>query len=433
MASNESGSPARGRHSQQAVKQRIAQEEALLAEERQYAREALLAAQERGEFSIPHARRSRKGIVIVLVLLALAAAAFFGRGYIADFAHSIGVDLPFLQVQDKGASDEVGQGGAGQDGKQEAAQSSAADSSASASTDGKASSGAAGQASSASAASADSSTGKADAGSSSSSQKAAFNISQADSTAIPRTEAFGGFSINPAADAPIPSATAREAIQNAYRDIEGNGACAFVFVDLQSGRGICYNAGTELYSASSFKAPYAYYLLSNAEQGAYLSDDDRSNLEAALTESDNDAYDALHYARDTQDYYDWLSSRGVTDDPALGFYPDVSAATMTQLWLEVTQFLDAGSDEANWLKEMLGNTRVSFVRDGLDGTGAQVWNKGGWITDEDKTAVNDAGLIEVDGQRYLVVILTEQVNSGEAQTRVGTLARALFDARSALA
>ena len=391
MAPNESGSPTRGRHSKQAVRERIAREEALLAEERQYAREAFQAAQERGEITIPRAKKSHKGIVILLLLLALALAAFFGRSYIAEFAHSHGLNIPFLTAQS--AED------------QSPATSSA---SSSASAD------------------ASTSTKPANAG--------PFDIAQADFSAIPKTTAFGGFSLNPNTDAPIPSATAREAIQHAFEDIEAMGPCSFVFLDMKSGRGISYNAGAEFASSGAFDALYAYYLMDNAEKGALLSDDDRANLEAALVESNSGAYEALHHSHDTQDYNNWLAAHGVANIPEGSFSPNVSAATMAHLWLELSQYLNSGSDEANQLKELLERTDGSFIRAGLDGTGSQAWTKGGQADGEGAMALNDAGTIEADDSTfYLMVVLTEQDGSDEAKERAATLARALYDARSALA
>ena len=421
MAPNDPGAPARGRHSQQAVKQRQAADEARLKEERAHAREALRAAQERGDISIPRSRRPRKGLIVFLVLIVLAAAAFFARAQIADFARNAGIPLPFLapaQTQEAASSENapVASSGAG---------------SAGASSTQRASSTASHSASTSSAAASSRPVGAA----------SAFDIAEANLAGIPRTEAFGGFSLDAEAEAPIPSPTAREAIGAAYAAIEESADCAFVILNLKTGRGMCYNSGTPVYSASAFKAPYAYYLLANAEQGALLSEDDRGNLEAALVDSDNDAYDALHYAHDTQDYYDWLASRGITSDPAESFYPRIDAATMAQLWCETYLYLESNSDEAAWLKDALGRASVSFIRNGLSegegeaaDSGIKVWSKGGWISDEDGTAVNDAGIVQdQDGNEYVMVVLTSQDNGGEAQQRVATLARALFDARGALA
>ena len=422
MAPNDTGSPVRGRHSQQAVKQRQAEEAARLQEEREHAHEALRAAQERGDISIPRRRTSHKWIVVLLVLAALALGVFFCRSYIADFAHSRGIDIPFLAGSHASSENPSGTSSGAQAGSSSGSQASTAQASSQASAKASASSAAhSNQAPSATS------------GSGASAPAASFDLATANLSAIPRSEGFGGFSLAAGAEAPIPTPSARDAIGTAYADIEDAGDCGFVFMNLKTGRGLCYNSGTPIYSASAFKAPYVYYLLANAEQGALLSDDDRANIEAALVNSDNDAYDALHYAHDTQDYYSWLASHGVTDDPYYGFYPNIDAATMAQLWCEVYQYLESGTDEAKWMKDLLAHTSVSFIRDGLADDDVTVWDKGGWISDEDGTAVNDAGVVEgADGSRYVMVVLTGQDNGGESQRRVGALAKALYDARGAL-
>ena len=403
MAPYDSDANPHGRHSQQAVEARQAQERERLAQEQQYARETLLAAQDRADIKIPHHRKSYVGLVLLLILIALALALFFGRNAIAQFAQEHGISLPFLTTQTQELQTSHSSSSLGAESKGNSSSSAAFSSSSSPAH-------------------------------SSSGSSTRFTLTPANLADIPRTKAFGGFSLDPQAQAPIPSSSAREAIENAYADIEATGECAFVFLDVQSGRGMAYNAGQQMSSAGVFKAPYAYYLLSNAEQGALFSDDDRNNVKLAITQSDNDAYDALHYARDTQDYYNWLESHGITDDSPSGFYPSLDAATMTQLWFELNQYLVSDSKEAAWLKDELSHSDVSFIRKALDGTESKVWNQGGWTTDKDDTALNDAGIIESsDGKRYLMVILTSQKNSDEAQAKMSTLARALFDARSALA
>ena len=47
-------------------------------------------------------------------------------------------------------------------------------------------------------------------------------------------------------------------------------------------------------------------------------------------------------------------------------------------------------------------------------------------------SVTDAGLISVDGQVYLMAIVTNQPDGDTSEQNVRDLARALFDARSTL-
>ena len=56
-------------------------------------------------------------------------------------------------------------------------------------------------------------------------------------------------------------------------------------------------------------------------------------------------------------------------------------------------------------------------------------NKAGWIDEEEYLSVTDAGIIETPERTYIMVIETSQLDGGDAEANVATLARALFDAR----
>ena len=260
-----------------------------------------------------------------------------------------------------------------------------------------------------------------------------LDLPTADFSAIPSDTTLAAFSLNPAASSPTIDLDARIAIDSAVGAITQDNECAFVFVDLVSGKGYSLNADQEFYTASSFKAPYAFYLLQRADNGAELSESDRDNIHASITYSDNDAYDSLHYKYDNQEFYDWLESHGITQDPAFGWYPNTSPKKMASLWCEMFQYVMAGSENARWLQETTSNTSTSFIRTGLEESGASVWNKGGWITDYDVSAVCDAGIIRSqDGRDYLMVIMTDQPDGGASYERIAALTQALFLARNSL-
>ena len=261
-----------------------------------------------------------------------------------------------------------------------------------------------------------------------------LDLATADFSTIPGDATLTGFTINPAARAPEIGLDARVAIDGATGAITQENECSFVFLDLTSGKGYCQNADQEFYTASSFKAPYAFYLLQRSENGEELSESDRENIHAAITWSDNDSYDSLHYKYDDQEFYDWLASHGITQDPAYGWYPNTSAKKMASLWSEMFQYVMSGSENAQWLLETTSSTSTSFIRTGLEDSGASVWNKGGWISDSDVSAVCDAGIVRSsDGRDYLMVIMTDQDDGGTSYERVSALAQALYDARDGLA
>lgn len=233
--------------------------------------------------------------------------------------------------------------------------------------------------------------------------------------------------------------------------IEERGDCGFVFFDVSNGHGFAYNAGEEMYIASSAKAPFACYLLSS---GADLSEYDRQNIEWAIVDSENEAFEDVYMSHIGEGYIDWMSHHGVYHDNYYGdFYPPMSARSLASIWADILLYTQGGSSDGAWLGSLLSSTTVSFIRDGLSGTGAEVMNKAGWINegagagyyeDEDSDeggwwyetmeyrAVADAAIVESDGNTYLMAIVTSQPDSDSAEANVSELARALFDLRSLL-
>ena len=110
----------------------------------------------------------------------------------------------------------------------------------------------------------------------------------------------------------------------------------------------------------------------------------------------------------------------------------MSARSLASFWAEILTYVQGGSDDAKWLAGLLGSTSTSFIRDGLQGTGANVINKGGWIAEEGYASVSDAAIIEFDGHVYIMAIVTEEADWSETESNVTNLARALFDARDLL-
>lgn len=180
-------------------------------------------------------------------------------------------------------------------------------------------------------------------------------------------------------DEPLPSfdTAQRQAISRAVDRVEENGSCSFVFMDLQSGRGLASNADATVYSASSIKAPFVYYILSSAEaDGDELSDDVRQSIESAIVNSDNDAYARLHELYEDDAYHAWATERGI-DDEEDSNYAIISARSMAAVWSEIEEYCNGGSELGAWFKQLLGETTSSFIRNGLDGsTSAQAPGQG---------------------------------------------------------
>lgn len=169
-----------------------------------------------------------------------------------------------------------------------------------------------------------------------------------------------------------------------------------------------------------------------------------ADIEDVILYSDNDAFDELCSVYYTPEYIEWLSRYGIEQDPASenGPYPNVSAESMSWFWGEFAAYLDQDDDAARAVSELLRNTEISFIRDAFTDDGgavsADVRNKAGWIAEESYeddiaeyyyygvNSTSDCGIIEKDGKRYILAIMTEQPFSDAAAADVSALVEALF-------
>ena len=169
-----------------------------------------------------------------------------------------------------------------------------------------------------------------------------------------------------------------------------------------------------------------------------------ADIENVILYSDNDAFDELCFTYYTSEYIEWLAQYGIEHDFASenGPYPDASAESMSWFWGEFAAYLDQDDDAARAVSELLRNTEVSFIRDAFtDEEGfvsADVRNKAGWIAEESYeddvaeyyyygvNSTSDCGIIEKDGKRYILAVMTEQPFSDAAASDVSALVEALF-------
>ena len=250
---------------------------------------------------------------------------------------------------------------------------------------------------------------------------------------ISSNEQIAGISLDERRSTPLLSKKDNKAIQSAIDAIRDNQAdCGFLFVDMDSGKGVAFNIDYQVYCASTVKAPFALYVIQSKPEG--LDDNLRSDIEAALVYSDNDAYEELHAAVDDNQYLAWLDERGIGHSDSWGpHYPSLSVRQLAGLWTEIHHYLHADQQESAWLAELLTRTTTSFIRDGLGVDGLTVYNKAGWISDEEcGNAVNDVAIIQEDDHTYLMAIASSQPDTEESHENVSALANALFAARANL-
>lgn len=275
-------------------------------------------------------------------------------------------------------------------------------------------------------------------------------LSKADFNDIPSGDTVQTFSL---VDDQIPALEDESlaALQDALDQAQELGDVGVVFYNLSSGKGVTYNADAEVYGASSYKALYVLYVCELLVETGQVSLDDtlgtyggysmgwltvRDLIETSVVNSDNDSFIALRATFDQDGYEDWIAALGVEDEVALdpmSDFPTYCPRTSAKLWREMSEYLSRESETSQWLSGLLASTTRSFIRDGIADDHAMVRNKAGWISEAGCNATCDAGLIDVDGDTYIMSIMTSMPWSDRSSEAVAAIAKALYDTRAALA
>lgn len=275
-------------------------------------------------------------------------------------------------------------------------------------------------------------------------------LSKADFNDIPSGDTVQTFSL---VDDQIPALEDESlaALQDTLDQAQELGDVGVVFYDLSSGKGVTYNADAEVYGASSYKALYVLYVCELLVETGQVSLDDtlgtyggnsmgwltvRDLIETSVVNSDNDSFIALRATFDQDGYEDWIAALGVEDEVALdpmSDFPTYCPRTSVKLWREMSEYLSRESETSQWLSGLLASTTRSFIRDGIADDHAMVRNKAGWISEAGCNATCDAGLIDVDGDTYIMSIMSSMPWSDRSSEAVAAIAKALYDTRAALA
>ena len=275
-------------------------------------------------------------------------------------------------------------------------------------------------------------------------------LSKADFNDIPSGDTVQTFSL---VDDQIPALEDESlaALQDTLDQAQELGDVGVVFYNLSSGKGVTYNADAEVYGASSYKALYVLYVCELLVETGQVSLDDalgtyggysmgwltvRDLIETSVVNSDNDSFVALRATFDQDGYEDWIAALGVEDEVALDSmsdFPTYCPRTSVKLWREMSEYLIRESETSQWLSGLLASTTRSFIRDGIADDHAMVRNKAGWISEAGCNATCDAGLIDVDGDTYIMSIMTSMPWSDRSSEAVAAIAKALYDTRAALA
>lgn len=230
-----------------------------------------------------------------------------------------------------------------------------------------------------------------------------------------------------------------ESITNALSWLEKDSEdVGFMIVNLNTGSGFCYNIDKEIYGASTYKAPLSVFLCEEYIDGGTLQKSAVSTrIENAIVWSDNQSYRSLKHSFDGSNHNAWLQSLGIDPTDYTSTFPTYSVRDAATLWMHTWEYLNSGSDTADWLKGLLSRTETSFLRTGATQAGmsdAVVYNKAGWCVSQSglEDAVNDAGIV-VDGDNvYLVVAFTSNSDSPTAEANLSNLFESLLQVRHSL-
>lgn len=259
--------------------------------------------------------------------------------------------------------------------------------------------------------------------------------------------------------APVPSLSDSvvEDIESAAAALDGY-PVGFLFMDIATGTGYARNIDERIYGASSFKAPFAAYVLSHEYDSGNLPDWRLEQVVESVEFSDNASFESLSQAyRHNPDFDAWLEEMPIGNPEmfSLGDYATYSARDAAKLWSFIYAYMESGTSGAEILSESTASTNVSFIRDGVEratGTetiewetsdgglimvesaGALVRNKAGWMPEEGVFAsTSDNAIVTIGGRDYMMCIMTAAPAYGRYQEAVTELARTLFEARSCLA
>lgn len=229
------------------------------------------------------------------------------------------------------------------------------------------------------------------------------------------------------------STTAQAELDQAVAALEAKGASvSYIVMDIATGATIEHNADAIYYSASSIKGPYCVSMV--RALGSKARDQYGDTIRACLVNSDNDAYRTLRKSTYGQTFFrDFGAEVGVPIDLS-HWYADYSARDLAKLWSVADRWLAAGSEDAVWIGELLGNTLNSQVDDLAGGDSITTWSKAGWYPGGDEGAVTfDGGAVHTQAGDYAIAVAVNRGSNFKAIRSIMEPLIALHDAQATLA
>ncbi|MCI8940642.1 MAG: N-acetylmuramoyl-L-alanine amidase [Dorea sp.] len=196
----------------------------------------------------------------------------------------------------------------------------------------------------------------------------------------------------------------RNRLNGAIDNFTGSGSrVGFYMIDLNTGKGVCYNSNSAFYCASAIKGPY---VISLNEKVPLSANHSGGMMHSAIKVSDNYAYDYLRSIYGSAPFSDWCNEAGCTGVVTNRYYIDITARQLAQMWTKGYEFFYSGRPNSIFCRELFINTLNSPISSTMSGR-YTVYSKAGWIGNGGNQHVqNDGGIVMRSGHPYAVVILS---------------------------
>ncbi|HFI0255866.1 TPA: GBS Bsp-like repeat-containing protein [Streptococcus suis] len=193
-----------------------------------------------------------------------------------------------------------------------------------------------------------------------------------------------------------------QALVNAINHMEYQGyTVSFKMSDIQTRRGIEYNASTKIYGASTIKGPYVASLTARNPQSI---NQYKGMMLDVLRNSSNDGYFHLYSTFGPSSIFQWADAAGVNRASVDALYPYLTAQELHGLWLQNYRYFSltpTGREVGSWFE----SPNLSPIHSVL-GTTQKVQSKAGWIGGWGYRAANDSGIVYAPEGTYVQTIMT---------------------------
>lgn len=218
-----------------------------------------------------------------------------------------------------------------------------------------------------------------------------------------------------------PSSSVKKRLKSAIRSVERGGrSVSFVMIDINTMKGVAYNANKKYYSASSIKGPVVVSVV--ADKPSVLSSR-KGTIRSILKYSDNSAYIGFAKRYGFGHFNKWVKKASAKYKRSGGnrCYGYFSAKNMAKIWMQNYDYFNSSSTGRK-LGNMFESPAVSAIHSTLKSK-YTTRSKAGWIAMGGKHSVtNDSGIVYTKKGNYIISIFSSVPSN---MGRLNTLVRAL--------